>query len=233
MTKKILSLVMALSLAFCLAACAGKSSTDGSNKTESSVLQLNAPSEGDTIVTIVTDKGTIKAVIYDELVPNTASNFISLVESGYYDGMVIHKVIKDFVMQLGDKTLKGDGGESSTGHGIEPEFRDDLHSYTGSLGMVTYGDGLEYSQFFIVAGSQVSEEYINEMRDAGYDEDVIDTFSKIGGQPGFDYVYTVFGQVFEGMDTVTEIVSQDTDKYNRPKKDITVKSITISTYTEG
>jgi cyclophilin family peptidyl-prolyl cis-trans isomerase len=61
---------------------------------------------------------------------------------------------------------------------------------------------------------------------------VIDTFVKLGGQPGFDYVYTVFGQVFEGMDIVEQITSQETDKYNRPKKDITVSTVTISNYSE-
>lgn len=232
MLKKALSMVLTVCICFCLVSCGKKEDSSNGEKTVSPIRQLNSPAEGDTVVTIVTDKGTIKAVIYDDLVPNTAQNFIALAESGYYDGMVIHKVIKDFVMQFGDKTLKGDGGDSFSGKGVTPEYRDDLHSYKGSLGMVVYGDGLQYSQFFIVAGGAVSDEYVAAMQKAGYSQDVIDTFVKLGGQPGFDYVYTVFGQVFEGMDIVEQITSQETDKYNRPKKDITVSTVTISTYSE-
>ena len=233
MLKKALSLILIISLCFCLASCGKKKEEGGKESEVYPVSQLNGPKKGDTIVTIVTDLGTIRAVILDDLVPATAANFISLAESGYYDGMIIHKVIKDFVMQLGDKTLKGDGGDSFTGTGVAPHFRDDLHSYTGSLGMVAYPDGLEYSQFFIIAGSTVSDEYITAMQQAGYSQDVIDSFKKVGGQPGFDYVYTVFGQVYEGMDIVTEITSQATDKYNRPTKDMLVKTVSISTYSDS
>ena len=171
-------------------------------------------------------------MIYNDLVPNTAQNFIDLAESGYYDGMIIHKTIGNFVMQLGDKTLKGDGGESFSGKGVAPEYTDDLHGFTGSLGMVVYGDGLQYSQFFITAGDSVSDAYVSAMQEAEYPSDVIDAFKKLGGQPQFDYVYTIFGQVYEGLDVVKDIASQKTDKYNRPKKDITVKSVSISTYSE-
>jgi len=230
MVKRSLALFLILTLSISLVSCGGKS---GGEKLSGSVPQLSGPSAGDTVVTIVTSEGTIKAVLFEDLVPDTAQNFIRLAETGYYDGMVIHKVISDFVVQLGDKTLRGDGGESYSGTGVAPEFRDDLHSYTGSLGMVVYPDGLQYSQFFIVAGSEVSEEYIQAMNDAGYSQDVIDAFKQTGGQPGFDYVYTVFGQVFEGIDTVKALASKETDKYNRPKKDVTVTSITVSSYTEG
>lgn len=232
MLKKILLFILILVLSVSAVSCGKKPDEESVEPVTSSIRQLSSPAEGDTIVTIVTDKGTIRAVIYRDLVPKTAENFILLAESGYYDGMVIHKVIKDFVIQLGDKTLKGDGGDSYTGKGVEPEFRDDLHSYTGSLGMVAYGDGLQYSQFFIVAGDTVSDAYFDAMSNAGYPQEVMDAFAKLGGQPGFDYVYTVFGQVYEGLSIVKEISSQETDKYNRPKKDITVQSITISTYTE-
>ena len=231
MSKKLLSLVLIVILSVSLVSCGGKKEGNG-EKVTSSVRQLNSPKEGDTVVTIVTSKGTIKAVIYNDLVPNTAQNFIDLAESGYYDGMIIHKTIGNFVMQLGDKTLKGDGGESFSGKGVAPEYTDDLHGFTGSLGMVVYGDGLQYSQFFITAGDSISDAYVSAMQEAEYPSDVIDAFKKLGGQPQFDYVYTIFGQVYEGLDVVKDIASQKTDKYNRPKKDITVKSVSISTYSE-
>ena len=231
MSRKVVSLMLIIVLALSLTSCSGRKKGEKGEDVTSSVRQLCSPKEGDTIVTIVTGKGTIKAVIYDDLVPKTAQNFMDLADTGYYDGMIVHKTIKNFVMQFGDKTLKGDGGESFSGQGVSPEYRDDLHSYTGALGMVVYGDGLQYSQFFIIAGDTVSDAYIEAMQKAGYSPEVIDAFKELGGQPQLDYVYTIFGQVYEGLDIVKDIASQDTDKYNRPKKDITIKTVSISSYT--
>ena len=232
MYKKIIAFSLCLMLLFTLSSC-GKKSTEDDSTVTSSLYQLNSAKTGDTVVTIVTSKGTIKAVLYKDLAPNAVNNFTRLADSGYYDGVLIHKVIEDFVIQMGDgeETLTGTGGSSYNGRGVEPEYSDSLHNFTGALGLV-HGDDddLGYSQFYIVAGSDVSDEYISAMREAGYSEQVIAAYQELGGQPSLDYVYTVFGQVYEGLDIVQEIASQKTDKYNRPKKDITVESITVSSY---
>ena len=197
------------------------------------LYQLNSPKDGDTIVTITTSKGTISAILYDKVAPETVSNFIKLADSGYYDGMLIHKVIEDFVIQMGDPTLEGDGGESLYGEGIPLEYSELLHNFTGAIGMASGDDGLAYSQFYIVAGSEISEEYVEAMRDADYAANVIAAYQELGGQPSLDFRYTVFGQVYEGLDIVQEIASVKTDRYNRPKKDITVSSVTVMTYSSN
>ena len=186
---------------------------------------------GDTIVTITTNKGTIRAILFDKAAPQTVTNFVKLTDSGYYDGMIIHKAIADFVIQMGDPTAEGNGGDSFNGVGIPLEYNESLHNFTGAIGMASGTDGLSYSQFYIVAGSEVSDEYISAMQSAGYTANVIEAYKELGGQPSLDYEYTIFGQVFEGLDIVQEIANSKTDKWNRPKKDITVSSVSISSYT--
>ena len=68
------------------------------------------------------------------------------------------------------------------------------------------------------------------MKSAGYAANVIEAYKELGGQPSLDYEYTIFGQVFEGLDIVQEIANSKTDKWNRPKKDVTVSSVSISSY---
>ncbi len=228
MKKRAVALILLLIFSFTLVSCGKKQ--EETPVVRNPLYQLNPPSPGDTVVTITTSRGTISAVLYSKLVPDTVNNFIKLADSGYYDGMLIHKVIKDFVIQMGDPTLTGNGGESFSGEGLPMEYNEMLHNFTGALGMASGTDGLAYSQFYIVAGSEVSEEYVQAMKDAGYAANVIAAYQELGGLPSLDYEYTVFGQVFEGLDIVKEIAGVKADKYNRPKKDITVTSVSVMPY---
>lgn len=232
--KKTISVLVLLCLSMFLFTGCGNKNTEPDPVTPvvSPLYQLNTPKAGDTVVVIYTSKGTIAAVLYPEAAPKTVKNFINLCDSGYYDGVLLHKAIADFCIQMGDPTGKGDGGESYNGRGLENEFHDLLHNFTGALGMATGTDGLNHSQFYIVAGAPISDEYIAALKNGGYSQEVIDAYIELGGQPSLDYVYTVFGQVYEGLDIVKQISQVDTDKYNRPEKDIIIDSMYVYTYGE-
>ncbi len=230
MKKRLLSILVLFVVALSLVSCGKKE--DPTPQPRNPLPQLNMPANGDTIVTITTTKGVIQAILFDKATPQTVNNFIKLADSGYYDGMIIHKVIKDFVVQMGDPTAEGNGGESFNGAGIPLEYNELLHNFTGALGMAAGTDGLAYSQFYIVAGTAVSEEYVNAMKSAGYASNVIAAYQELGGLPSLDYEYTVFGQVYEGLDILQEIAEAKTDKWNRPKKDIIVSSVSVSSYSD-
>ena len=231
MKKRLTALLLAAALMFTFTGC--RNSDGGSESARHPLPQMNLPQDGDTVVLIETSEGSISAVLYEDLAPKACQNFIALADSGYYDGLLIHKALADFVIQTGDPTLTGTGGEAANGAGVQPEYVERLHHFTGALGMACDENGVAQSQFYIVAGGAVSEEYVAAMQQAGYSADVIEAYGALGGQPSLDYRYTVFGHVYEGLDIVKAISAVKTDDYNRPKKDIEIYSVTVSIYQQG
>ena len=226
--KKPLSVILILILIFSMTACGKKASEAADNET---LLQLEKPATGDTVVEIKTSKGTFSIVLYPQYAPKAVENFLSLAQSGYYDDLPFHKVIDDFVIQTGDPTGTGTGGESIWGSHFENETTPALHNFTGAVGMASDGSkNGNSSQFYIVASSKVTDETIQLMRDAEYSETVIDAYKSHGGLPQLDLRYTVFGQVISGLDVIEKIASAKVDELYRPTKDITIKSITVYTY---
>ncbi|MBR5501666.1 MAG: peptidylprolyl isomerase, partial [Oscillospiraceae bacterium] len=148
MKKRLLALLLAAVLMFTFTGCKNKG---GSGESARHALpQMNLPQDGDTVVLIETSEGSISAVLYEDLAPKACQNFIALADSGYYDGLLIHKVLADFVIQTGDPTLTGTGGEAANGTGIQPEYVERLHHFTGALGMASDEHGGAQSQCYIV-----------------------------------------------------------------------------------
>lgn len=161
-------------------------------------------SDDNPVVTIEMDNGKkIVAELYPQVAPNTVNNFISLVKKGFYDGLIFHRVIPDFMIQGGDPDGVGTGGP---GYGIKGEFsengvKNDLLHKPGVLSMARAGDpDSAGSQFFIM----------------------------VAGDPSLDGKYAAFGQVLEGMDVVDEIVSQPRDS-ERPTNPMAMKKVTVDT----
>ena len=116
--------------------------------TTADMPQFSDMVDGETIAVIKTNKGDIKVRFFPEEAPKAVENFISLAESGYYDGVIFHRVINDFMIQGGDPDGDGTGGESAFGGKFEDEFSSKLYHFRGALSMANSGADTNGSQFF-------------------------------------------------------------------------------------
>ena len=207
-----------------------KKASDQPAEYASPELQLSSPKAGDTIAIFDTSLGVFKAVLYPQYTPKAVENFVTLSKNGYYNESTFHRVISDFIIQGGDPTYTGSGGDSKWLLPFEDEFTDQLHHYRGALSMVNTGKNTNRSQFFIVTGGEMTEEIINKMKSAGYPQRVIDAYREVGGRPTLDYRYTIFGQIYDGLDIVDAINAVQINDDNRPKEDVIIKSIIIDVY---
>lgn len=160
------------------------------------------------VVTITMENGgVIKAELYPKIAPNTVNNFIDLINRGFYDGLIFHRVIPGFMIQGGDPEGNGMGGP---GYSIKGEFsrngfKNELKHTKGVLSMArTMDPNSAGSQFFIMV------------------EDA----------PHLDGQYASFGKVIEGMEVADEIVNSKTDYSDRPYEDQVIKSMTVETFGE-
>jgi len=150
------------------------------------------------IAIVETTLGTIKVELFAEQTPITVQNFIKLSKSGFYDGVIFHRVIDGFMIQGGCPHNDGTGGP---GYTIKDEFAPSLkHNVPGILSMANAGPNTGGSQFFIT----------------------------LAPTPWLDGKHTIFGKVIEGMDVVRTIGKSQTNASNRPVKDVRIKSVQIS-----
>lgn len=183
------------------------------------------------VVTIEMENGKkIVAELYPEKAPNTVNNFLSLVKSGFYDGLTFHRVIKDFMIQGGDPTGTGCGGESIWGKAFEDEFSLDARNYYGALSMANSGPNTNGSQFFIVQAKDVPESLLSQMeglKDNGFPQEVIDKYKEVGGTPWLDFHHTVFGMITDGEDVLEDIAGVKTGMSDKPVNDVVIETIEI------
>ena len=176
---------------------------------------------------IKTNLGTIEVQLFEKLATKTVKNFVELVKKGYYDGVTFHRVIPDFMIQGGDPTGTGRGGESIYGHPFEDEFSEQLFNFNGALSMANAGPNTNGSQFFIVSNEHVPANIIDQMKMVGYPQEVIDRYKENGGTPWLDHRHTVFGQVIKGMDVVQAISKVERDQMDKPKDNVVMEKVTI------
>lgn len=189
--------------------------------------QLTAATAAGPTATIKTNHGDIKVRLFPEQAPKTVENFMTLAKQGYYNGIIFHRVIPDFMIQGGDPTGTGMGGESSFGHEFEDEFSNELFNLNGALSMANAGPNTNGSQFFIVSNENVPAQMMGQMKQAGYPEEIIEAY-KNGGTPWLDHRHSVFGQVIEGMDVVQEISKVNRDTSDKPHEDVVMNSVEIT-----
>ncbi|CCI49393.1 unnamed protein product [Albugo candida] len=151
-------------------------------------------------VTLHTTHGDLKIEVYCDTAPNTATNFLALCASGAYDNTLFHRNMKGFMVQGGDPTGTGKGGDSVGGIPLNDEFHpQNRHNCRGIVSMANSGPNSNKQQFFI-------------------------TYAR---QPHLNNVYTVFGKVIDGMETLDAMEKTPVDAKHRPLKEIILQSITI------
>lgn len=244
MKKSTLALIMAITMIL-VAACGqskdeqvDKQPTNKNDSTNASSGSTNEEAESmypqlsnevaanEALVVMNTTMGPIKIKLFPEQAPKTVENFLTHAENGYYDGIIFHRVIKDFMIQGGDPTGTGMGGESIYGSSFEDEFTMNLFNLRGALSMANAGPNTNGSQFFIVQASSAPGSS-NQLKQGGWPEEIADAYAEMGGTPHLDQKHTVFGQVIEGMDVVDKIAAAETDRSDKPTEEISIESIEI------
>ena len=157
--------------------------------------QDRCPLIGDTVAKMTTNHGEIWIRLTPDETPKTVENFVGLSERGFYDGLIFHRVIPDFMIQGGDPDGNGTGGESIWGGEFKDEFVAGLKNMRGSISMANRGANTNTSQFFF---NQADNTFL-------------------------DFKHSVFGQVVAGMRVVDEIAKVDRDGLDKPDEDVTMK----------
>lgn len=198
-----------------------------------SILNFTELKKGDVIATIKTNFGSIRVKMLPEAAPKAVENFLTHARNGYYNGIIFHRVINDFMIQGGDPTGTGMGGESIWGDPFEDEFTPDARNFRGALSMANAGPGTNGSQFFIVqAGPETIDAWMFPMlkrQGKEFSEEAVAKYTEMGGTPWLDGAHTVFGQVIEGMDVVDKIAAVRVDRSSRPYDEVTIIGITEET----
>lgn len=196
--------------------------------------QLSMPSKGDMVAIMTTNRGVIKIKLFPNEAPKTVENFTTHAKNGYYEGIIFHRVINDFMIQGGDPTGTGRGGESIWGAPFADEFDINLHNLNGALSMANAGPNTNGSQFFIVQASSVDSRLLSQMKQigeqGGFPEQTVADYEAVGGTPWLDFKHSVFGQVYEGMDVVNAIATTRVDMLDKPFEDVVIEKIEITEF---
>ena len=189
--------------------------------------QLNEVNEKNPLVTVHTNLGDFTLELFPEVAPKTVENFVTHAKNGYYNGVIFHRVIEDFMIQGGDPTGTGMGGESIYGRTFEDEFSREAFNLYGTLSMANAGPNTNGSQFFIVTAKQVPAQMLKQLKDGGWPEEIVEEYAKVGGTPWLDHRQTVFGRVVEGMDVVLKIEGVERNAQDRPLEDVVIESMDV------
>ena len=184
-------------------------------------------------IKIETNQGDMVVRLYDQT-PGHRDNMVKLIEEGFYEGQLFHRVIKDFMIQGGDPhsvdAEKGQRlGTGGPGYTIPAEFNENFVHKKGALAAARMGDQVNPeqassgSQFYIVQGREYTIDMLKmleERRVSPFTPETIKAYTILGGTPHLDGSYTVFGEVVEGLGVLDSIASSRTDSYNRPLEDV-------------
>jgi cyclophilin family peptidyl-prolyl cis-trans isomerase len=232
--KKIIVL-FTLSLLICVTSNAQKDS----KKSSSSNRKEKQPVSTEKMVLISTSLGDMKVKLYDAT-PKHRDNFLKLVEQNYYDSLLFHRVIRNFMIQGGDPLSKNAApgvplGSGDIGYTIPAEFVDSIFHKKGALCAARTENPEKASsgcQFYIVQGQVLTPEQLNSLemqRGLKLSEAQKKLYSTIGGSPWLDGAYTVYGEVVEGLDIIDKIATVQTSPQagDRPVQNVYILKMTL------
>lgn len=204
--------------------------------------QLEKPAAGEEIALVTTNLGSFKMRFFPELAPKAVYNFKKHAADGYFDGLSFHRIIKDFMIQGGDPSGNGTGGESVWGKAFEDEFSDKLLNLTGSVAMANSGQNTNGSQFFInyVPAGGLDWAYIDSigaLDSSKMNDEIKKLYDEHGGNIHLDGAlspqkkgHTVFAQVFDGLDIVEKISKVETLPGDAPAEAVIMEKVEILKY---
>ena len=192
------------------------------------------------MVEMVTNMGTLKIKLYDNT-PQHRDNFIKLVEQGFYDSVLFHRIIPSFMIQGGDPDSKGAPagkmlGMGGPGYTVPAEFVDSNFHVKGALAAARMGDQMNPtkassgSQFYIVQGQSLVDSQLDQiegMKKIKYTPEQRSLYKEKGGTPFLDRDYTVFGELVEGFDVLDKISAVARDRGDRPNEDVMIIKATL------
>jgi peptidyl-prolyl cis-trans isomerase B (cyclophilin B) len=234
---------------FCMYSCAQKDKTTSEPGGQQAQTEMKTPvavneppkPQTDTVqpaktnqmIKITTSLGNMTIRLYDET-PQHRDNFIKLTKQGYFNDLLFHRVIKDFMIQGGDPDSKGAPagkmlGQGGPGYTVPAEFRSELIHKKGALAAARQADQVNPtkassgSQFYIVQGKKWTDAELNQIEmnyGIALSAEQKNIYKTSGGTPFLDNNYTVFGEVVEGIDVIDKIAAVQKDRNDRPMQDI-------------
>jgi cyclophilin family peptidyl-prolyl cis-trans isomerase len=198
-----------------------------------------APESKERLVELTTNYGTMVLKLYDST-PLHRDNFIKLVQSGFYDSLMFHRIIQGFMIQGGDPGSRNAdsttmlGGGSAPGERIPAEFKPQFFHKKGALAAARDGNPERASsncQFYIVHGNKIPAEQMAQQEQRvkqanpnfSYTPEQKEIYARMGGTPFLDQNYTVFGEVISGLDVIDKIAAVQKGMNDRPKVDVRMK----------
>jgi len=200
------------------------------------VDQFSDPKAGETVAEIYIQgyKSPISIKFFKDAAPKAVENFVTHSKDGYYNGLSFHRIINDFMIQGGDPTGTGAGGESIWGDNFEDEISDNLQLCRGALCMANSGANTNGSQFFIIQAKDTYDadtlKQIETQYGIKFNDDAIKKFGEVGGTPWLYQQHTVFGQVYGGYDVLDAVAAVETDSNDKPVTDVLIDKIDIIEY---
>lgn len=220
--------------ALCCVCCTAFITGCGEEKKKEGIVNFTAPEKGEEVLVMtIKDYGDVKIKLFPDEAEKGVENIKGLAEENYYDSLIFHRIIKDFMIQGGDPLGTGMGGESMWGGKFDGGTSKNLIHAAGAVAYANSGStATNGSQFYIVTGTQMKDEDFEAYASSGltFSKEAQEIYKTDGGAAWLDGGYTVFGQVYEGLDIIFDIQNVQTDDNDKPLEDVVIEKIAVEKY---